>query len=177
MAASPSRGRRARFSCRAVIRGWPWYYEHSPIDPNEVLLRTVPNSVGFYTKSMTNWSINPNAFEPAPDDVDGISLFREDFVTKERLASVSTHPNGVRVARISVQDCIGLNLSPKPSPDSDAEPGHCVIPEMPFVKRNAQNRARLRQIKDLAQRLSQIASNNAIYAPPGLADPVVRKKS
>jgi hypothetical protein len=137
----------------------------------------VPNSVGFYTKSMGNWSINPNAFYPSPDDVDGISLFREDFVTKERLASVSTHPNGVRVARISAQDCVGLGLSPEPSPDPGVERGHCVIPEMPFVKSNAQNKARVRQIKDFAQKLSQIASKNEIYAPPGLPDPVVRKKS
>lgn len=177
MAASPSRGRRARFSCRAVIRGWPWYYENSPIDPNEVLFRTVPNSVGFYTKSMTNWSINPNAFEPAPDDVDGISLFREDFVTKERLASVSQHPNGVRVARISAQDCIGLNLSPRPSPDPDVEPGHCVIPEMPFVKKAQHTTAQRRKILDSAQKLAQIASKNEIYTPPGLQDPVKRQQN
>jgi hypothetical protein len=49
---------------------------------------------------MGNWAINPLAFEPAKDDVDGISLFRADFVTREYLASVNSHTKGVRVARV-----------------------------------------------------------------------------
>ena len=176
MAASPSRGRRARFSCRALIRGWPWYYESCPVYRNEILLRTFPNSVGYYSQTMGHWAINPLAFEPAKGDVDGISLFREDFVTKERLASVNRHPNGVRVARVRAKDCIGLNLSVKASPDPNVEPGHCVIPEMPLLPSNAQNKGRRRQITDNAQKLSQIASNNEIYTPPGLPNPVVKKR-
>lgn len=120
---------------------------------------------------MGNWAINPLAFEPAKDDVDGISLFREDFVTKEYLASVNTHPKGVRVARLIASDCIGLHLSLNPSPDPTVPPGHAVIPDMPFLKRTPQTKLQIQEIKDSAQKLAQIASKNRIYAPPGLADP------
>jgi hypothetical protein len=126
---------------------------------------------------MGNWAINPSAFEPAPKDTDGISLFRRDFVTQEHLASVNRHRNGVRVAQISAVDCIKLHLSPQPSPDPSGPPGHSVIPEMPFVKRTAQTKTQARIINDLAQKLAQIASNNEVYTPPGLSDPMSKPKS
>jgi hypothetical protein len=172
------RGRRARFCLRSIIRGWPWYYETTPVFPNEVLLRTVPNSIGFYTQTLGNWAINPNAFEPTRDDADGISLFREDFVSQEDLASASTHYSRVRVARVVAKECISLNLSLKPDPDVGVQPGHTLIPEMPFLgKRTAQNRTQKQYITDLAQKLAQIASKNKIYIPPGLPDPVARPKT
>ena len=178
MATSQSRGRRARFSLRSIIRGWPWYYETTPVFPNEVLLRTVPNSVSYYTKTMGNWAINPSAFEPARDDTDGISLFREDFITAKNLASTNTHLNGVRVARLVAKQCTGLQLSVKPAPDPKDPPGHTLIPEMLFLgKKTAQNKAQKQNIKDLAQKLALIASKNEIYTPRGLPDPVSRSQS
>ncbi len=177
MATSQGRGRRARFSLRNIIRGWPWYYETAPVCPDEVLLRTVPNSIGFYTQTMEHWAINPNAFEPAQDDVDGISLFREDFITSEDLASISTHHNGVRVARVIAKECTDLHLSLNPDPDDSQPPGHTVIPEMPFVRKGPHNKAQRQNIKDLAQKLAQVASKNEIYTPRGLPDPVTRPRS
>jgi hypothetical protein len=126
---------------------------------------------------MGNWAINPSAFEPAKDDVDGISLFREDFVTKENLASVSTHLNGVRVARVKAMVCTRLQLSLNPAPDSDGPPGHTVIPEMPFVKKTPQTKAQVQKIRDFAQSLAQIASKNEVYTPPRMSDPIARPRS
>ena len=174
MATRPSRGRRARFSLRAIIRGWPFYYETDPVSPNEILLRTVPNSVGYYTESMGNWAINPEAFRPLKDDTDGISLFREDFVTRRRLASLNRHANGVRVARLAAEECVALQLSLNPAPDLSEPPGHVLVPEMAFVKRTAQTKLQVQRIKDLAQKLAQAATKNGIYSQKGMPNPVVR---
>jgi hypothetical protein len=177
VATRQSRGRRARFSLRNIIRGWPFYYETTPVFPNEVLLRTVPNSPGFYTPSIPNWTINPNAFEPAKDDLDGISLFREDFVTPKNLASITKHVNGVRVARVTAKECTGLQLSLKPDPDISQPRGHVLVPEMAFIKKGPQNKSQREKIKDLAQELAQKATKNQIYTPPGLPDPVKKPKA
>jgi hypothetical protein len=134
----------------------------------------VPNSIGYYSKVMGNWTIDPNAFQPAKDDADGISLFREDFVTAEDLSSMSTHPKGVRVARVLARECTSLHLSLNPAPDPHVPPGHTVIPEMVFLKRTAQTNIQAQNIKDLSQKLAQIASENDIYTPPGMPDPVTR---
>lgn len=166
------RGRRARFCLRTIIRGWPWYYEARPVSRNEVLLRTVPNSVGYYTPGLGNWALNSLAFEPRQVDVDGISLFREDFVTRQHLASKSGHACGVRVARVTAKECAGLNLSVTPSPNSKQPPGHVVIPEMPFVKGKTQQHKEQRQeIKDLAHLLAQFANQRKVYVPPALPSP------
>lgn len=125
---------------------------------------------------MESWAINPDAFEPAPDDVDGLSLFREDFVTKEHLASSSTHSNGVRVAHIVAKECTSLHLSLRPAPDPHELPGHVLIPEMPYVK-TLKTKAEKRKVHDFAQQLAQIASRHKVYVPRGLPDPVVRTKS
>jgi hypothetical protein len=47
---------------------------------------------------------------------------------------------------------------------------------MPFVKKTPQTKEQKRKIQDLAQQLAQIASKNDIYVPPGLPDPIVRRK-
>jgi len=178
VATRQSRGRRARFTLRTIIRGWPYYYETTPVFPNEVLLRTVPNILHYCSQNMGNWIINPNAFTPAPDDVDGISLFREDFVTKEYLASVNQHPSRARVARVVAKECTDLQLSLKPAPDPNEPPGHTLIPEMPFLgKKTAHNKAQKQNIKDLAQKLAQIASKNEVYTPPGMSNPIPRPRS
>lgn len=177
MATRPSRGRRARFSLRAIIHGWPWYYESTAVYPHEFLLRTVPNSVGYYTGSAPNWLVNPTAFEPAPDDLDGISLFREDFVTKEHLARVNKHPLGARVARIKAKECMTLHLSLKPAPDDKQPPGHVIVPEMPYLTRSQQNNPLRKKIRDLAQQLAQLASQREVYTPPGLPNPVSRSRA
>lgn len=175
MATHPA-GRRARFSFRALTRGWPWYYETTPVFRGEVLLRTVPNSIGYYTADTPDWKINPNAFEPRPVDLDGISLFRLDFVTEVQLAARSTSATGVRVARISVREILAHNLSVTPSPNLSGPAGHVVIPEMPFVKKTAQTKDRKNAIRDLAAKLSLSASRNRVYAPPGLPDSVARSR-
>jgi hypothetical protein len=171
-----TRGRRARFSLRAIIRGWPWYYETSPVFRHEVLLRTVPNSIGYYSVDRGNRAINANAFEPRADDLDGISLFREDFVTKSYLASVNKYPSGVRVSQLKAKECISLGLSFRPSPVASQPPGHVVIPEMPFVKKSPQTKELKRKILDLAQKLAELASKKEVYSPPGLPDPMPRPK-
>ena len=88
MATRQSRGRRARFTLRTIIRGWPYYYETTPVFPNEVLLRTVPNILHYCSQNMGNWIINPNAFTPAPDDVDGIARAIEELLKQWREGSV-----------------------------------------------------------------------------------------
>jgi hypothetical protein len=177
VATRATHGRRARFTLRNIIRGWPFYYETAPVFPNEVLLRTVPNTIGYYTPdSMGKWIVSSLAFEPRSDDVDGISLFREDFVTKEQLARLSGHPHGVRVARVTVKECGSLHLSVNPSPDADEPPGHVVIPEMPFLQKAPQNKAQKQKIKALAQELALIAGQKKVYTPPGLPNPVTNPK-
>jgi hypothetical protein len=126
---------------------------------------------------MGAWNVNALAFQPLNDDIDGISLFREDFVTKEHLASVNPYPSGVRVARIIAREFVRLNLSLLPSPDYNGPPGHTVVPEMRHLEKKPETKIPKQKIKDCMQKLAQISTRNGVYTPHGLANPVARPKT
>ena len=157
------RGRRARLTLRTIIRGWPWYYETTPIFPSEVLLRAIPNAPGYFSQSMSNWSVNPYAFEPNKKrDTDGMSFFRLDFTTPKEVALSNLHALGARVARITVQQLCGLQLDVQCDPDENQLPGHVIVPGMKFVANRT--KAEKRRIADLSQQLAQFATQNRVYS-------------
>ena len=163
-------GRRARLSFPAILRGWPFYYETAPLNSEEILLRAVPNTIGYFKQSMGRWAINPYAFEPHKKrDPDGISLFRADFTTPQELANNSRHPCGVRVARLTVRQFGHLNLTIRPDPISSELPGHVIVPDLRFAQKRTMDDKR--RISDLTQKLAQFASESEIFCPLGLPDP------
>ena len=174
METSAGPGRRARLRFRTLVRGWPWYYETTPIFPCEVLLRAVPNVLGYFKESMGNWSVNPYAFVPRKVDTDGISFFREDFTTPSEVVKANRHWASVRVARITMKQLRELELDVQPAPDADkTQPsGHVIVPGMRFVEKPLQSQAERRRMADLSQKLAQMASQNGVYCPPGLPDPL-----
>jgi hypothetical protein len=165
-----SRRRRARLTLRTIVRGWPWYYETTPIFPNEVLLRAIPNAQGYFKRSMGNWAVDPYAFEPNKKrDVDGMSFFRLDFATARQVASASRHPLRARVSRITVPQLRGLGLTVECDPDDNELAGHVIVPGMKFVAKRSRDEKR--KVADLSQQLAQFATTNGIYSPAGLPDP------
>lgn len=174
MANKLDRGRRARLSLRSLVRGWPWFYETSPVFRNEVLLRTIPNSIGYYTPPMGPWAVSLDAFDPKKNDSDGISLYREAFISPEELARINTHKAGVRVGKVHVNDFHKLGLSVLSTPDPSGPPGHVSIPEMMFVKKTAQTAIQVQNIKVLALKLSRVANANGIFVPAGMIDANLR---
>lgn len=173
--ASKYRGRRARFRLRTLAR-WPWYYETTPVYPDEILLRAVPNNPSYIDPSMGAWTVDPYAFSPRKIDVDGISLFREDFTSPERLARWNRHRDGVHVARLAASLLLELELEIVPKPEDNLPPGHVVIPKLKYLEKNAKTeeereryKKEKRRLDDISQRLAQVANANPIYTPPGLS--------
>jgi hypothetical protein len=170
-----SRGRRGRLTLRTIIRGWPWYYETTPIFPREILLRAIPNAPGYLKEDMGNWAVDPYAFEPNKKrDTDGMSFFRLDFTTPKEVADANRHPDRARVVRITVEQLHGLGLAVECDPDPLELAGHVIVPDMKFAKRSKDEK---RKIADLSQKLAQFASRNKVYSPRGLPNPVRRPQN
>lgn len=168
MATSNSRGRRARLSLRTILRGWPWYYETTSVHSDEILLRAIPNAPGYFSEEMGSWKVNPYNFVPRKSDTDGLSFFREDFVTAHELVKKNSYVSGVRVGRITVQQLAELGLSAEAFPDAMQPAGHVVVPGLRFVEKHLQSKEEKQKLKDLQQRLAQFATKNYIYTPRGL---------
>jgi hypothetical protein len=168
---SASPGRRARLRLCTLVRGWPRYYETTPIFPREVLLRAIPNAPGYFKASIGKWAVDPYAFQPNKKrDVDGMSFFREDFTTPKEVANTNRHPARARVAKITVRQLRSLGLDVQCDPDEGQLAGHAIVPGMQFVANLPKEEKR--RIADLSLKLAEFASANGVYSPPALPDPV-----
>lgn len=99
------------------------------------------------------------AFEPSKRDVDGISVFRELFLSAADLAKAGTSNNGYCVARLRVSDLIALGLTVVPDPRNDQPPGHAILPELSISEHNRDKQ----KCKDIQRRLAQLASKNIVF--------------
>lgn len=169
-----SRGRRARLRLRTLVR-WPCYFETTPVSPDEVLLRRIPNyqNYCFFEKPIGKLVVAFDAFKPnRKRDTDGMSFYREDFTTNEEVASDNPPLVGARVARVTVQELIALGINEIIPDPQDGPAGHVYIPALRYVDRNTltPEQKQIRDKNSLA--LAQHATKNGLWAQPGLADPV-----
>lgn len=129
-------------------------------------MRTIPNAANYFKSTMGKWAVVPYAFKPSKTrDLDGMSFFREDFVTPEQVAKACTHPDGAYVARIKVSRLHKLGLAVQPNPDPDLLPGHAIVPGLRYEQRSTQER---RRIEDLSRQLAELATNGIAYSPANI---------
>ena len=170
MATSASRGRRARLRLRTIAR-WLWYYESSPVYPDEMLLHSIPNNQQYFHEEMGEWALSPTAFKPhSKRDVDGMSFFREDFISARTMAKRNRHPHGVRVARVKVLLIKDMAMDVQPDPRPEQLPGHVVVPELRFVAHLTP--AEKQNAKKIQLRLARHAMGNGLYTPRGMSAPI-----
>ena len=110
--------------------------QQDPISSDEYVLRRISKDKLRYNPSLGE-PITRLSFEPSKRDINGISVFRELFVSAETVAKAGRGVNGCCVARLRASDIIALGLTITPDPQDDL-PGHALIPELSFqqVKNN-----------------------------------------
>lgn len=161
------RGRRSRLSWRTVKR-WLWYREADDVGPDECLLRAIPNAIGYFSEKAGKWSVSPYAFTPNKKrDPDGLSFYREDFVTPKQVADECKHPMGGRVARLKVSDLLKHGLLVKPSQSN--LPGHVIMPSMRYSE--LVDPKTKKTVNAAAVLLAELASQDIAYSPPELSWP------
>jgi hypothetical protein len=171
VATSTNRGRRARLRLRTLIR-WFWYFENSPVSPDEVLLRAVPNMPGYIDRKLGKWTVDPYSFEPNKKrDIDGMSFFREDFVTRKEVSRRNRHPAGAHVIRVNARVFEKFNLQIEATPIETEPAGHVIVPGLQYIDRKQLTKDQKHRREDISQKLAQAASANPIYSPPGVLPP------
>ncbi len=106
-----------------------------PVSPDEILLRRVPFVEGnAYIDLSLPAPVQRAAFQPSTNDEDGLSLFRELFVTPEQIADLhrgKTAGKECYVVRVRAADlldpAVGVDLVPNVVDDL---PGHVLIPQL-----------------------------------------------
>lgn len=99
--------------------------QHDPISDDEFLLRRVLRGDVDVNLPVP---VQREGFRPTTRDIDGISLFRERFVSPSEVANGNKGPTEYYVIRLRASDIRGLGLSILPDVKDDQLPGHSLIP-------------------------------------------------
>jgi hypothetical protein len=102
--------------------------EHDAVEASEYILRRIHKD--HYNASLPA-PVLRLAFQPSKADVDGLSVFRERFITAAELARLGRTPGAYYVARLLVAALHDLGLTIIPAPVIGL-PGHAIIPELNF---------------------------------------------
>lgn len=101
------------------------------------------------------------AFQPSKDDTNGISVFREMFVTPDELDKAAKKPGNYFIVRLSVLDFVNQDLTVVPDPQGDQPKGHSLIPELHYEAMRRSNP----KLKEAQRELAKLASKSIIYEP------------
>lgn len=149
LAATLSCGRLDRFIYR-LVRGVPFRSERDAVGDAEWLLRKVPSGNAQYYDPSLQTPLQRIAFKPNKDDVDGISFFREMFVSPRRLGYEGRKPP-YYVVRLRARQVAAIGLRILPLPDPDQPPGHLVLPGLCFkAKQTAAEKELQVALRDIA---------------------------
>ena len=99
------------------------------IEVYEQLLRRIPNNPSFIDLTLRD-PVQRAAFRPTNEDVDGISVYREMFISAEEIILVGTSRYGYFVARLPVEEILEEGLTIIPDPQTGGLPGHSLIPDI-----------------------------------------------
>jgi hypothetical protein len=115
-----------------------------PVGDDELVYRRVPVSCAWYLDGI----LSPDAFDPRPADVDGLSVYRASFVTMEQAAQ-GPSKHGYYLAVLAVGGMRAQGIRVEPDDPDGTNPGHAKLPDL-----NAQDRrtTRVKEFKEVLAR-------------------------
>ena len=141
-----------------------WLVGLVPVSRDEYVLRAIPNVKDYYNSSLGE-PIQRVVFQPDKRrDLDGLSVFRERFVTATKIAMALPKRGDYYVVRLSVEDLNAIGLTVIPKPVLGQPPGHALIPELSYEA----YRADKPRSKDVQRALVRISSDPGalVFRPP-----------
>jgi hypothetical protein len=134
--------------------------ERDPVDDSEFVYRRIHVS---FVNPAVPIPVQLPAFRPNANDVTGLSVFREAFVSPaDTLAAVDVAKvKEYYVARLAVASLRNLGLSVRPEPVPGGPLGHAVIPELSWQAYQADKR----RWKPIIAELAKLASADIVHRP------------
>lgn len=110
--------------------------QYENVTDDEFVLRRILNREDYIDLSL-NIPVQRNAIAPTRQDIDGVSVYREKFVTPEEVSKSGTNPAGYYVVRFNVGVLRKLGLDVIPDPVEGELLGHALIPQLCFAAKKA----------------------------------------
>ena len=100
-------------------------------------------------------------FRPTPEDTQGLSVYREKFITAAEVAASGRKAGEYYVGRLSVAEVTSLGLTVIADEQANGPPGHALIPELSFsaIQRDK------RRLREAQVHLAALASQAIVQCP------------
>lgn len=137
-----------------------------PVEPSEIIYRRVfAGEGGHYFPGQTP-PIASAAFNPSPEDLDGISVTRAAYgLDPASIGAMGFRGKRYIVIGIRASDLNSNGMSIRPDPDAEGgNVGHAIIPEINY--RDLQDKTKKREVK----RLKECAKNLNLVSIDGPFD-------
>ena len=134
--------------------------ETDPVTSDELILRAIPNVRDYYDPTRAMGPFTRSTFKPTQSDVDGISVYREAFVSPSELALSMRKKGDYYVVAMPAKEFIDAGLTIVPSPSAGPK-GHCTIPELS----HGNERRNKRWAKEVGQLLARKAASAIVFRP------------
>jgi hypothetical protein len=138
--------------------------ELSPISDDEFMLRQIHKN---HYHAGKNKPVQTNHFQPHEDDDDGLSVYRERFISVDELARAGRKPGEYYIARFRASELKlpgnNLTLDPKPNKDPSQPRGHSVIPQLSISAYKADEK----KGKQICFELAKLAGQRIVLVPAG----------
>jgi hypothetical protein len=132
--------------------------EHDVISADEFLLRRIhKNHVDAGPPMVVGFA----SFRPAPEDVDGLSVFREKLISALHVAASGRKPGEYYVVRLAVVALQSLGLTVVADDQPTSSLGHALIPELSLAACQADKR----HTREIQHRLAELASHSIVQFP------------
>jgi hypothetical protein len=142
-----------------------------PIDPDEFLLRRIPVQKGYYDPEKAP-PVEAGAFRPNPNDIDGISIYRERLLSVSALvAGTDKAASGFTIARLVARDLLALGFTLEPKQEEGDLPGHVIVPEINVATYKDPDLQKRGRVKNLCKSLADLANKPGAIILPQQDDP------
>lgn len=132
--------------------------EHEPVDDSEYLLRRIHKKD---VQVAATIRFPRGSFVPNRHDTNGLSFYRERFISPANLADAGAKRGEYFVVRIAAAAMRALGLTLSPSPDPAQPPGHVLVPEL-RLERYRTDKANMTLIQI---ELMKLATNGIVVRP------------
>ena len=149
-----------------LTKGTALQSEYDPIGRDEWLLRRVPAKSNYHNPKLTP-AFQRACFVPNENDTDGISLFREMFLSPRSLSKIGRKPPYI-VARVKASVFIDGAMTLNSTPDPAEPPGHVSIPEI-SIARYKTNKHDTRELQMLLVDASELAFDPTPHSVTSMA--------
>lgn len=135
--------------------------QDEPVAPDEYILRRILNNKDYINLDLPI-PVQRAAVGPTKRDTDGLSVYREKFVSPREVAESGNNSAGYYVVRFNAQDIFDMGLDIIPDKIEDGLQGHSLVPQLSTGEKKSNRKLYVERTLALTKLIS---TDDIVFSP------------